>query len=410
MTTKTQNLKGFRDFLPAAMRVRSYVQKVLEDSFQSFGFEPLQTPSLEYATTLLGKYGAEADRLVYTFPDKGDREVGLIYDLTVPSSKVLGMYQNEIKLPWKRYQIQRVWRADKPQKGRYREFTQCDIDIFGSDSPLADAEIVAVTYQALQNLNFAEFTIRLNSRQVLFTILEEAGIKDKAKQLSALQSLDKLDKVSSEEVEAELVAKGFSPEQIQGVLANLEKAQPDENLATVLDLLPKYGVKKDFFEFDPSLSRGLDYYTGPIFETKVTKPHIGSITGGGRYDNLVEVLGGPAIPATGTTLGLDRICDVIYERNLLPEVSKSETEYLVTIFAPELIEQSLQAAAKLRSEGKEVTLYPDAATKLDKQLKYANAKAIPYSVIIGPEEAEKGKMTVKNMETGEQTSKTSKRV
>lgn len=401
---QTQNLKGFRDFLPAEMRVRNYVQKVLEETFQSFGFEPLQTPSLEYATTLLGKYGEEADKLVYTFKDKGDREIGLIYDLTVPTSKVLGLYQNDIKLPFKRYQIQRVWRADKPQKGRYREFTQCDIDTFGSASPVADAEIIAVIYAALKNLNFEEFLIRLNSRQVLFATLEKAGITERPQQLNALQSLDKLDKESSEEVEEELFKKGFPPEVTKQIFTALEQAQPDANLAELLQLIPQMGVPKEFFKFDPTLSRGLDYYTGPIFETSVTKPRIGSITGGGRYDNLVEVLGGPAIPATGTTLGLDRICDVIYERNLLPEVSKSETEYLVTIFAPELIELSLKAAAKLRASGKKVTLYPDAATKLDKQLKYANDKAIPYSVIIGPKEAEKGKMVVKNMSDGKQSS------
>ena len=314
---KTQNLKGFRDFLPEQARVRRYVQNVLEQTFQSFGFEPLQTPSLEYASTLLGKYGEEADKLVYTFPDKGDRKVGLIYDLTVPSSKVLGMYQNEIKLPFKRYQIQRVWRAEKPQKSRYREFTQCDIDIFGSPSPIADAEIIAVIYKSLKNLKFEEFVIRLNSREVLFQILEEAGIGEKKEQLSVLQSLDKSDKISPEEVQTELEKKGFSAEQINNIFSALKKAKPDENLVTILDLLPKYGVAPGYVEFDPSLSRGLDYYTGPIFETKVTRPAIGSITGGGRYDNLVEALGGPATPATGTTLGLDRICDVIFEQNLL---------------------------------------------------------------------------------------------
>jgi len=196
MNNKAQLLKGFRDFLPEQMRVRNYVLSVMEEVFESFGFEPLETPSLEYTQTLLGKYGQETDRLVYTFKDKGNRDVGLIYDLTVSASRVLAYYKDRIKLPFKRYQIQKVWREDRPQKGRYREFTQCDFDIFGTASPLADAEIVAIIFEVLRRLKLEKFVIRINSRQVLFSMLEKLGIKEAKQQQAVLQSIDKLDKKS----------------------------------------------------------------------------------------------------------------------------------------------------------------------------------------------------------------------
>lgn len=408
---KLQTLKGFRDFFPNEMRVRNFVLAKFKEVFESFGFEPLQTPSLEYAETLLGKYGEEADRLVYGFADRGGRKIAMPYDLTVPTAKVLAIYQNKITLPFKRYQIQRVWRAEKPQKGRYREILQCDVDIFGSKSPLSDAEIIAIIYTILKNLGFKKFTIRLSSREILSQILKEVRRETKnsyneIKQIqnSVLQSLDKLDKQSKDKVEAELKEKDIKVD-IGRLLEKLkDEVKPDSYLEKVIYLAKNLGVDQENLEFVPTLVRGLDYYTGPVFETIVDEPKIGSITGGGRYDNLVAQLGGPDIPAVGTTIGLDRICDVISELGLLKNKVKTSTQILVTIFSPETMEKSVKVVSRLRTVGINAELYPDPEAKLDKQLKYADRKDIPYSIILGPEEIVQNKVMLKNMETSEQQS------
>jgi len=402
---KPQTLKGFRDFLPQDLVIRQKVIGTLKGVFESYGFQPLETPALEYAETLLGKYGEEADRLIYTFNDRGERKVGLRYDLTVPTARVLAQYAgkaDKIPLPFKRYQIQPVWRAEKPQKGRYREFTQCDIDSFGSVSPLADAEIIAVIFSSLKALNFEKFTIRINSRQVLFRLMNDLGIKDKNQQLSALRAIDKLDKQSSQVVIAELKEKGFPEKLIKKLLYLIKAAKPDANLSELFSYLKRLGVNEKFWRFEPTLVRGLDYYTGPIFETAVEKPKIGSICGGGRYDNLVASLGGPNIPATGTTLGLDRLCDVIKEQNLWPNLSPTPSLVLVTVFSPELLEKSLALVSQLRQQKINTEIYLEPTAKLDKQLKYANQKKIPYIVILGPDEVKTGQVTLKNMISGVQ--------
>lgn len=396
--SKIQTLKGFRDFLPEEMQLRNYVIETCKKVFESFGFEPLETPALEYSSTLLGKYGKEADKLVYTFKDKGSREVGLRYDLTVPVSRVLAQYSQQIPLPFKRYQLQTVWRAEKPQKGRYREVLQCDIDTFGVKTPVADAEIVAVIYQVLKKLGFKKIIILINSRQVLFKLLEELGIKDSQKQLSILQSVDKLRKQGEEEVNKELKRKGFSDSQVKNLLEKLESIQPDDNLKKMFGFIEAFGVPKNFYQFAPSMVRGLDYYTGPIFET-VVEPDIGSLTGGGRYDKLISQLGGPDIPGTGTTIGIDRICEVIGEKKLLPKINKT-AEVLVTVF-PEYLAKSIQLANKLREVGINVQLYLE-EKPINKQLKYADKKGIPYVVILGPEEIKEKKYTLKDMKTGKQ--------
>ena len=399
---KTQTLKGFRDFLPEEMAIRQKVIKTLEKVFESYGYEPLETPSLEYAETLLGKYGEEADKMVYTFKDKGKRDVGLIYDLTVPASKVLAFYSQKINLPFKRYQIQRIWRAEKPQKGRYREVLQCDVDSFGTSSPLADAEIIAIIYDCLKKLNFKKFSIRINSRQVLFKLMKDLGINQEKQQLSIFRSLDKLEKVKTSEVKNELKNKGLSQEKINKLFSLIKSAQPDNNLKQLFNYLKSFGVNKKYYQFDPSLVRGLDYYTGPIFETYVEEPKIGSITGGGRYDKLVSDLGGPDIPATGTTIGLDRICDVIKEKNLMPELSPTPTKVLVTIFSPEYLGKSIELVSKLREAGINAELYLEPETKLDKQLKYANRKNIPFVIILGPKEIKKKVITLRDMKAKSQ--------
>lgn len=394
-----QTLKGFRDYLPETMAVRNYVKNLLTETFEDFGFEPLETPTLEYSSTLMGKYGEEADKMVYSFQDQGERSIGLRYDLTVPTAKVLAIYGTQIPMPFKRYQIQPVWRADKPQKGRYREFVQCDIDIFGTASPTADAEIVAVIYTTLNKLNFKKFSIRLNSRNVLKDILSQSGIVEN--QISALQSLDKFQKIGEEGVRNELISKDFSEAQINSLFKYIKSAQPDENLQAVFDVIKGFGVPETAFIFDPTMVRGLDYYTGTIFETYVEEPKIGSITGGGRYDNLIKVLGGPDTPAVGTSLGFDRIVDCIIELNLLPELAKTKVKVMVGNFGADTQEQSLKLTSLLRANDISAIFYPD-ADKIGKQFKYASAKNIPFVALIGSNEVTNEEVTLKDMATSEQ--------
>ncbi len=401
----TQPLKGFRDFLPKEMKIRNYVIDVFKNVFESFGFEPLKTPSLEYAEVLLDKYGEEADRLVYQFRDRGDRQIAMPYDLTVPAARVLAEYQNTINLPFKRYQIQKVWRADKPQKGRYREILMCDIDTYGSESVLADAEIIAVIYKIMQNLNFNNFTIRINSRKALYNMLEERVKLPKEKWDTILQTLDKLDKKGKAEVKEELAEKGITTGKAKDIVtywAGLKPIEADPKLGELKTYLDTFGIEQKYITFTPTLVRGLDYYTGTIFETIVKDADIGSVTGGGRYDNLINQLGGPDIPAVGTTLGLDRICDAAVELGLFKEQVQNNSTLLVTVFNSKLAEKSIKTAKTLREKGMQTLLYPDTDEDLGKQLKYANKKEIPYVIIIGPEEAEEDKVTVKKMKSGEQ--------
>ncbi len=393
-----QTLKGFRDFLPAQMAVRNHVIKTVKSVFESYGFAELQTPTLEYSDVLLGKYGPEAEKLMYLFKDHGGREVGLKYDLTVPLARVMANYP-DLPKPFKRFAIQPVFRAENTQKGRYREITQCDFDTVGTVSPLADAEILAVISDALTALKFSDFTLRINSRQILFDLVIQAGISS-AQSLTVLQTIDKLDKKSRAEVEAELAAKQLSPAQISRLFDLLKGAQPDSALTQIMDSAAKLGVTH--LKFDPALVRGLDYYTGAIFETIVTSPRIGSVSGGGRYDHLISALGGPDLPAVGSTLGLDRICDVISENRLLPDLVLTSTGLLVTVFSPDLLSSSLALALDLRKSGLNVELYPDPDTRLDKQLKYASAKAVPYVAILGPAEVAAHQVTLKHLATGDQ--------
>ena len=383
--TTPQTLKGFRDFLPETMAIRNRVINTLKQVFESYGFAELQTPTLEYAEVLTGKYGAEAEKLMYLFKDQGGRDVGLKYDLTVPLARVMSQYP-DLPKPFKRYQIQPAFRAENTQKSRYREFYQCDIDTVGTTSLYADAEILAVISDSLIALGFIDFTIRINSRKILFGITNSTSV---------LQSLDKLDKKSEAEVKQELVDKGLVADEISKIFAGIKSATPDTDLQQVINLAAKLGV--DNIKFDPTLVRGLDYYTGTIFETVVTQPKVGSITGGGRYDNLIKTLGGPDLPAVGTTLGLDRICDVIAELNLWPDIKLTTTKVLVTIFSAELRDKSIELSIRLRQTGIGVELYPDDRIKLDKQLQYAARKKIPYVVILGPEEVAKDMVTLKNM-------------
>jgi histidyl-tRNA synthetase len=400
---KAQTLKGFRDFLPPEMAVRNYVKNTLTEVFQNFGFLPLETPALEYASVLKGKYSNETDdKLGYFFKDNGDREIGLRYDLTVPTAKVLAIYNNQLSLPFRRYQIQPVWRAENTQKGRYREFIQCDIDIFGTTSPISDAEIISLIYTGTQKLGFKNFTIKINSRPVLFDILTKSGVEKD--QNSVLQSLDKLDKIGENGVKIELTSKGLSNTQIDSLFKYIKTAQPDNALQKVLDLLPALNIPKTAYVFDPTLVRGCDYYTGTIFEVSVPEAN-SAIGGGGRYDNLVATLGGPQIPAVGFAFGFERVVDVIQELNLLPKSSQSDIKVLVANFGSETQINILNLVSKLRDQNISSIIYPD-ADKLGKQIKYATSLNIPYLTIIGTDEAKNNQITLKNLSTTEQKSVT----
>lgn len=393
-----QNLKGFRDLLPAEKRARDFVAATLKQTFETFGFAPLETPTLEYASLLLGKYGDEADKLVYTFEDRGGRQVGLRYDQTVPTARVLTQYQGKLPQYFRRYQMQNVFRADKPQKGRYREFTQCDIDIFGSTGPLADAEIVACAYTALRAVGFQKIELRLNDRQTLLAAVESFAT-DTVGVFSIIQSIDKLDKLSPEAVATELVAKGLSKAAAEQVLSQIKKAEKSTNLAEIEQILSDLGVPSEAVVFTPALARGLDYYTGMIFEAVIPEYGAGSCGGGGRYDNLIGDLGGPTIPAVGFAFGFDRVVEAAKELGLIP--TTGGTQVLAALLSQDTRPATLEAVAQLRQNGTAVEIYPT-VDKLAKQLKYANQNDIPYILMIGEEEAKTEQVSLKNLATGEQ--------
>jgi histidyl-tRNA synthetase len=395
-----RTLKGFRDFLPTEKAVRDQLELKIIDVFQRFGFQPVETPTVEYAELILGKYGEDADRLVYTFEDRGMRKVALPYDQTVPTARVLTQYQRELPRYFRRYAIRNVFRAENPQRGRYREFKQCDIDIFGSTSPLADAEIVACTYFAFRNVGFDEIQIRINDRRILIESLEPfAG--ERPDVYSIIRSVDKLDKMSEDDVVEELVAKGMRDEKARDALSAIKDAQPSPNLKTIIDAVHSLGVPRQAVLFSPMLARGLDYYTGPIFEVFVPGFTAGSLAGGGRYDDLIEQLGGPAIPATGIAFGFDRVVEAATQLGLVP-ASPRGSDVLVTLFDEASSPAALEAAAALRQAGIRCEVYP-ALDKMGKQLKLANQKQIPLVVIVGPDEAKQGRVTIRDMGTGEQS-------
>lgn len=393
---KPQTPKGFRDFLPSEARARQFVAGKVREVFEQFGFEPLETPTIEYASVILGKYGQEADRLVFRFTDRGERELALRYDQTVPTARVLAQYQHELPRYFRRYQIQNVFRADKPQKGRFREFTQCDIDIFGSPSPVADAEIVACTYFAFQNVGYPTITLTLNDRKILFEVLAQFAT-EKVSALSIIQSIDKLDKATEDVVTGELIHKGLSREAVQQAIATIRMAKPTENLTKIIEASRALGVPQAAIQFTPTLARGLDYYTGMIFEVILPDHELGSFGGGGRYDNLIKQLGGTDTPAVGIAFGFDRMVEAATALKLVPQARQCAT-ILVTIFSDDTLANSLTIARALRKTGVSTEVFP-ASDKLDKQLKYADRKGIPYVVIQGPEEIKKGLVMLKTMKS-----------
>jgi len=413
---QVQTLKGFRDFLPAEKRKRDFITEKVIETFENFGFEPLETPTLEYASLLLGKYGEEADKLVYNFEDRGGRKIGLRYDQTVPTARVLAQYRGQLAPAFRRYQIQNVFRAEKPQKGRYREFTQCDCDIFASPSPIADAEILAVYYAVFKNIGFKNIIIEVNNRKDIFDTLSTYPLFNKEgktspqiweKQIKTiskfLQSIDKLDKLSETKVIEELTEKEFQKDQVIEILNTLKTAEEkqiiSQELKPIIDYAVNLGVPRKNLKYNPFMVRGLDYYTGLIFEGKIPEYTVGSVGGGGRYDNLIKELSGVKISAVGFGIGFDRTVEAADQLSLIPD-EKTSVKVLVTTYFN--TEESLTVATKLRQSGINTEVYPSAIGHLKAQFKLADRKSIPWVVIIGEEEVEKNLISLKNMQTGEQ--------
>lgn len=379
---KPQTLKGFRDFLPQDARKRQYIINILKKNFEVFGFEPLETPTLEYEEILAGKYGDEGEKLMYRFEDNGKRKVAMRYDQTVPLARMVAQYQGTLPLPFKRYQIQNVWRAENTQKGRYREFLQCDIDTVGLASETADAEIVALVGQSLKALGFKEYKILVNDRSVFGDLPIEAII-----------TIDKLKKIGEESVKKELQERGFSPE----VLDQIQSATMPESLNTIIEIATRLGADEETIVFEPTLARGLDYYTGMIIEVEIPGYTTGSVGGGGRYDKLLGLFTNHQIPAVGFAFGFDRLGEAMEQLELFPSSTDATATVLVTIFGPEYAYASIDIANKLRENNISAELWLDPQSKMEKQLKYANNKAIPYVIIAGPEEIKKNTLIVKDM-------------
>ena len=412
-------LKGFRDFLPEQMILRQRVIGIARDIFERHGFEPIDTPALESLDVLTGKAG-ENEQLMYHFEDAGGRGVGLRYDLTVPLARVVAMHQNELVFPFKRYHIAPVWRADNPQRGRFREFWQCDADIAGSGSPLADAEVIAIMAEVLEALGLPEFTIRISHRRVLESLGRAAGVPEA--QASALyRSIDKLDKIGPEGVARELRDAGLTDRQAQELLSLVtmtgeplsllgrmrgELADVNGAAAAIAELehifavLPDFGVAPERYILDPSLARGLAYYTGPVFEATVTKPNVGSVGGAGRYDGLVGAFAGRDIPATGMSLGLERIIEVVREHDLMP--ASPSVAQVAVVFFPETTGPAARLASSLRERELRVDLSLQPNRSVGEQLKLADRKSIPLAVILGANEVESGTATVKELRGGDQ--------
>jgi histidyl-tRNA synthetase len=499
--------RGMRDILPEQMIRRQYVMRVIQEVFEEFGFEPFDTPALELSETLTGKYGSEAERLIYnaTYGDKKEK-LSLRYDLSVPLCRVMAMYPDILK-PFKRYQISAVWRAERPQRGRYREFYQCDADEVGSASMLADAETICLIYEILTRLGFREFTIHINDRKILNGIGQFAGVPERL--LGGLyRSIDKLPKIDLRGVEQELKMVGLpegdleklrqavrlylqgkmgledlavalqqegtpgqviatvqrrlpealgqnvEPDQVQeaatqfvrelatelrqayqgedelipeevvsrlltllqiggenkAILSQLREQLADylealegiSELEEIIRYLEALGIPERYYQVDFAMVRGLEYYTGPIYETIVKDPDVGSITGGGRYDDLIGMFSDRSYPATGTSIGIERIIDVMEEKGMFPaDIGKTLTQVLVTIFDEDLVDESLKVTSMLRKAGLRTEIYLE-KDSLGNQIRYALKKGIPYIVIMGPDELANGKVTVKNLAQGEQ--------
>jgi len=385
---KPQTLKGFRDFLPEEALKRQYVIDIIRRVFELYGYEPIETPAIEYLEVFTGNIG-EDEKLFYKFEDAGGRKVALRYDQTVPTCRFIAQYQDKITLPFKRYQIQTVWRAEKPQAGRYREFLQCDADIFGVEDRLADAETIALTIDIFKALGFKKPIAQINDRDLYKDI-----------PYKAIVSIDKLEKIGKDGVVNELIKKGYKKEEAIKLLEKATLVKPNENLKTVFSYLDQYGMKENY-QFKPGLARSFSYSNGTIWEIVVKEFKSGSLAGCERFDSLVSRFSNKSVPGVGFAIGFDRTVLAMDELGLFPKL-KTKTKVLITIFDKNLVKESLKTTQLLRENKINTDLYPDPNDRLDKQLKYADKKGIPYVIIIGPEEVKKKVVKLKNMKTGEQ--------
>ena len=423
MAQKPSIPKGTRDFGQIEMARRNYIFDTIKSVFRLYGFQQIETPAMENLSTLMGKYGEEGDKLLFRIQNSGEKaaltpEKGLRYDLTVPFARYVVQHREEISFPFKRYQIQPVWRADRPQKGRYREFYQCDVDVIGSDSLLGELELIQIVEEVYRRLGI-RVCLHINNRKILAGIAEVIGAPDKMIDITV--AIDKLDKIGVEAVNNELKERGLSDKQVAKLqpILNLNGSTADK-LAALKTILAssETGLKgvaemeeiSDLvnsqlstfnLELDLCLARGLNYYTGAIFEVKALDAQIGSITGGGRYDNLTGIFGLPNVSGVGISFGADRIYDVLTELNLFPAALQSTTQVLFATFGQDELKYALTWAKELRADGISVEVYPE-PTKMKKQMAYADAKQIPFVAIVGSNEMETYTVMLKNMVTGEQ--------
>lgn len=433
--------KGMRDFGPLQMARRNFILETIKDTFRLFGYQQLETPAMENLSTLTGKYGDEGDQLLFKVLNSGDflknvsaldlekgtvtvlpkiAEKGLRYDLTVPFARYVVMNRNNLVFPFKRFQIQPVWRADRPQRGRYREFYQCDADVVGTDSMICEAEILLMIRRVFSGLRLTDYSIKINNRKILTGISEVIGESGREGDLCV--AIDKLDKIGWIKVQEELQQKGFAAGSIDKLsplvsleVGNLEKLgfletflqdsaigmQGLKELKEVFELLALFGEGEEQVEFDVVLARGLSYYTGAIFEVKVNQVSIGSVAGGGRYDNLTGVFGLPDVSGVGFSFGVDRIYDVLEELDLFSDSQAEGTRVMIGYMDVEGMRYGLNMLSKLRNAGIAAEIYPEVA-KLRKQFNYADKKLIPYVIIIGSEEIAQQKISLRNMKSGDQ--------
>ncbi|MCQ2128879.1 MAG: histidine--tRNA ligase [Bacteroidaceae bacterium] len=413
--------KGTRDFSSIEMAKRNYIFDTIKSVYQLYGYQQIETPAMEQLSTLMGKYGEEGDKLLFRIQNSGEKaslapEKGLRYDLTVPFARFVVMHRNDLQFPFKRYQIQPVWRADRPQKGRYREFYQCDADVVGSDSLLNEVELMQIVDTVFTKFG-VRVEIKINNRKILTGIAEMIGEADKIVDITV--AIDKLDKIGLDNVKSELMERGLNAEQISKIEPILTlSGSNEEKLATMRELLKdsetgqkgldevdfilsKLNTLNSKLNLDLSLARGLNYYTGAIFEVKALDVEIGSITGGGRYDNLTGIFGLPGVSGVGISFGADRIFDVLNQLDLYPKETTTGTQVLFINFGEKETDYCLPIISKLRAKGIRCEMYPD-AVKMKKQMTYANAKNVPYVVLAGDNEIAENKVMLKNMEQGTQ--------